>query len=174
MRTMNKTCPTCQEQFSKPDTESLKNWIFRHKYCSKKCYVSSMKGKDPFPNGGRKNIAGWFKGRSNTKLIGEGNPNWKGGTYGTERHKIMGKIEYKLWRDAVFARDGYTCQKTGVTGGDMECHHVLNFAEYPELRFAIDNGITLSKKSHKEFHKKYGMKNNTREQLEEYLAIVEA
>ncbi len=133
-----------------------------------------MKGKDPFINGGRGEVAGWFKGKRNEKIRGENNPNWTGGTYGTERHKIMGQIEYKLWRDSVFARDGYTCQKTGQVGGDMECHHVLSFSEYPELRFAIDNGITLSKKSHKEFHKKYGMKNNTRQQLEEYLAVVEA
>jgi len=36
-------------------------------------------------------------------------------------------------------------------------------------RFAIDNGITLSKKSHKEFHDKYGQENNTREQLIQFL-----
>jgi len=35
----------------------------------------------------------------------------------------------------------------------MEVHHILNFSEHPELRFAIDNGITLSQKSHREFHK---------------------
>jgi len=34
----------------------------------------------------------------------------------------------------------------------------------------IDNGITLSEKAHREFHKKYGIKNNTNEQLEEFLA----
>ena len=31
------------------------------------------------------------------------------------------------------------------------------------------NGITLNDKAHKEFHKKYGNKNNTKEQLEEFL-----
>jgi len=75
----------------------------------------------------------------------------------------------KLWKDSVFARDGYTDQKTGIKGGKLVAHHIQNFAQYPELRLAIDNGITLSIKSHREFHKIYGRKNNTKEQLEEFL-----
>jgi len=37
------------------------------------------------------------------------------------------------------------------------------------IRFAIDNGITLCKECHQSFHKKYGKKNNTKEQLEKIL-----
>jgi len=33
----------------------------------------------------------------------------------------------------------------------------------------LRNGITLSKKAHNEFHKKYGKRNNTPEQLNEFL-----
>lgn len=93
-------------------------------------------------------------------------------------HKInegkiwRGRIEYKLWRKSVFERDNFTCQKYGIRGGILHPHHINNFAEKEELRFAIDNGITLSEKAHKEFHKKYGYRNNTREQLEEFLAGV--
>ena len=46
---------------------------------------------------------------------------------------------------------------------------INNFADFPELRLAIDNGITLSEKAHKDFHNIYGNKNNTKEQLEEFL-----
>lgn len=102
------------------------------------------------------------------KRKGAENHNWKGGV--TPIHnKIRASIESKLWIQAVFARDGYTCQKTGVKGCKLTAHHIMNFAQYPELRFAIDNGITLSIEAHKEFHKLYGKKNNTKEQLEEFL-----
>jgi hypothetical protein len=96
---------------------------------------------------------------------------WKGGIT-PEMEKIRKSIEYKLWRKAVFERDNFTCQKYGTkVGGTLRAHHINNFAEKEELRFAIDNGITLSEKAHREFHRKYGIKNNTQEQLEEFLRI---
>jgi len=99
---------------------------------------------------------------------GKNGSNWKGGIT-LENCKIRSSIQYRLWRESVFARDSWTCQKTGQKGGLLRCHHIQNFAQFPELRFAIDNGITLSNRAHKEFHKKYGIKNNTKEQLEEFL-----
>jgi len=76
---------------------------------------------------------------------------------------------YDIWRTSVFARDNWICQKYKIRGGKIHAHHINNFADYPELRFAIDNGITLSEKAHKEFHKIYGIRHNTREQLLDYL-----
>ena len=102
------------------------------------------------------------------KQKGKNSNNWKGGI--TPINKTIRKsLDFNLWRKAVFARDNYTDQKTGIKGGKLHPHHIQNFAQYPELRFAIDNGITLSEKSHREFHKKYGQQNNTREQLTEFL-----
>lgn len=101
---------------------------------------------------------------------GDRNPRWKGGIT-PENLKIRHSIEYNLWRESVFARDNWTCQKTGIKGGKLVSHHILNFSKYPELRFAIDNGITLSRESHIKFHKLYGKKNNTREQLIEFLCL---
>lgn len=100
--------------------------------------------------------------------IGENNKSWKGGITPINK-KIRTTIEYDLWRNSVFARDGYTCQKTDIKGGKLVAHHIQNFSDSSELRFAIDNGITLSEKVHKEFHKIYGRKNNTRGQLLEFL-----
>jgi 5-methylcytosine-specific restriction endonuclease McrA len=77
-------------------------------------------------------------------------PRWKGGT-GTERHQAMGKIEYVLWRTAVFTRDDFTCQKCGKAEGNyIEAHHIKPWSLYPELRYAIDNGETLCKSCHKQ------------------------
>lgn len=127
-------------------------------------------GKIP-PNKGKKMSDEQKKKLSLTKIGKKGKLSnaWKNGLT-SENKLIRSSIEGKLWIQSVFARDGYVCQKTGVKGVKLEAHHILNFSQYPKLRFAIDNGITLSKKSHRLFHKKYGNRNNTREQLVEFLA----
>jgi hypothetical protein len=94
--------------------------------------------------------------------------NWQGGI-SSKNEKIRHGVEFRLWREAVFARDNWTCQKYNIKGGKLHPHHIKNFSKYPELRFAIDNGITLSEKAHKEFHKKYGMSNNSKKQLVDFL-----
>lgn len=96
---------------------------------------------------------------------------WKGGIT-QENLKIRAGIEIRLWREAVFARDNWTCQKCGDnSGGNLNAHHIQNFAEVIELRTSIKNGITFCKECHKRFHKIYGRKNNTREQIIEFLTI---
>ena len=120
------------------------------------------------PESTKRKISQARKGKPVLKRRGENAYNWKGGIT-PENIKIRRSLEYRLFRDLVFVRDKYTCQKYGTMGKNIKAHHIQNFAQFPELRFAIDNGITLSDKAHKEFHKKYGIKNNTREQLEEFL-----
>ena len=94
--------------------------------------------------------------------------NWKGGVR-NEHEKIRTSIEYREWQRAVFTRDNWTCQKTEQRGGRLQTHHILNFSEHPDLRFDVNNGITLSVEAHRVFHKMYGKANNTREQLDEFL-----
>lgn len=89
------------------------------------------------------------KGKSATWMLGENNPNWKGGV-GTERHRLMGQVDYVLWRTAVFMRDDYTCQQCNIRGGSLEADHIKPWALYPELRYAIDNGRTLCVDCHRQ------------------------
>ena len=86
-----------------------------------------------------------------------------------ENERIRKSSEFQLWRKAIFTKDNFTCQNCGETGGYLNAHHTNNFADFPKLRLAIDNGITLCKKCHFEFHSIYGRNNNTKEQLEEFL-----
>jgi hypothetical protein len=81
-------------------------------------------------------------------IRGEKHPNWKGGTT-TINQRIRKSIEYRLWREAVFERDNYTCVWCGKRGGELNADHIKPFAYFPELRFAIDNGRTLCVPCHK-------------------------
>ena len=83
------------------------------------------------------------------KASGENNHNWRGGVTSINE-KIRKSLEYKLWREAVFKRDDYTCIWCGrESHGNIEADHIKPFAHYSELRFAIDNGRTLCKDCHK-------------------------
>lgn len=104
---------------------------------------------------------------------GENSHLWKGGIT-PENRKIRDSIEYKQWRNSVFEKDNYTCQCCEQYGGKLQAHHINNFSDFPELRFDINNGITLCSDCHSinikgSFHNIYSQFNNTYEQLEEYI-----
>ena len=124
-----------------------------------------MKGNT---NGFQRGQPSVFKGKKRPNLSGKNHWNWKNGI--TPIHiKIRQSLEYKLWEQSILIRDCYTCQKCGKRDSTLVAHHLQNFAQYPELRFAIDNGVTLCRDCHKKFHKIYGKKNNTKEQIEKFL-----
>lgn len=82
--------------------------------------------------------------------------------------------DYREWRRSVFKRDNYTCQCCDKRSGKLNAHHILNWSDNVDLRYDIDNGITLCEECHlikypNSFHSIYGEKNNTREQLDEYI-----
>ena len=61
---------------------------------------------------------------------------------------------YRVWRSQIFERDNYTCQRCGQKGGNLNAHHIKQYALYPDLRLDPVNGITLCEECHKAVHKK--------------------
>lgn len=82
------------------------------------------------------------------KQAKEKNAMWKGGITPINK-QIRTSREYKLWRTAVFERDGWTCVWCGAHGVELNADHIKPFALFPELRLAIDNGRTLCVPCHK-------------------------
>ena len=51
---------------------------------------------------------------------------------------------YAVWRKLVWERDGFSCKILNVAcSGRIEAHHILGWTDYPELRYEVNNGITL-------------------------------
>lgn len=100
--------------------------------------------------------------------LGAKAPGWKGGV-SSENHLERHRLDYKIWRKAVFERDDHTCQKCGNRGGKLNAHHVEGFDNNPKLRTEINNGATLCEDCHMDFHHQYNKGNNTKKQWDRFL-----
>lgn len=147
-----KTCGSCATSF----TDYVSN--SRSGFCSLPCYWESKKGSQGYWSGKKRSYEDRKKMSENRKGLTakENHPKWKGGI-SSEYTSIRNSFEYKEWRRAVFIRDRWTCilcgyrSKGKIKGqkrSDIEADHIKRFSEYPELRFAIDNGRTLCKPCH--------------------------
>lgn len=82
-------------------------------------------------------------------------------------------LNYRVFIKSVFIRDKYRCQLCGSNkSGNLSVHHLDGYTEYIEKRCDINNGITLCKDCHKDFHMKYGYGKNTSSQFNEYFKKV--
>lgn len=91
-----------------------------------------------------------YKSGRSKRRIGASNNLWRGGI-ATAQNKARASAEYKAWRTAVYERDQFKCVKCG-TNKDLHAHHVKTFAQYSELRYDIENGVTLCRAHHSEVH----------------------
>lgn len=80
---------------------------------------------------------------------------------------------YRSWRSTVLEMDYYTCQKCnkvyGHDNSDLQAHHIVNYSSNDDLRLDPDNGITFCQTCHRRFHQLYGIFNNNRGQVEEFI-----
>jgi len=132
-------CSFCNKDFNIHQSRIKWSVIRGHKhfYCSKQCTYLGISVHRSGANSGA----------------------WRGGV--TDFNKRIRKgVEWATWRNAVFVRDNYTCQKCGARNGNgrnvvLHPHHLKQYAFYPELRFEVTNGITLCKECHlKQPHKR--------------------
>ena len=93
----------------------------------------------------------WFKNNR-----GENHGSWNPNLTDEERKNKRYSIEYIKWRKAVLEHDKDTCQKCKVKGGKLVAHHILPYALFKELRFEVENGITLCETCHDRYHKVWG------------------
>jgi hypothetical protein len=77
---------------------------------------------------------------------------WKGGVTKTNEME-RGSLSMKLWRETVFSRDDFTCQHCSIRGGRLHPHHIKRFADCPDLRYEISNGLTLCISCHRKVHR---------------------
>jgi len=103
----------------------------------------------------KKGNKGWFKKGQPSHLIGkhinvrENNPNWIADRSLLKKKEERNDSAYRDWRYNIWQRDGFKCKiADGNCKGKIEAHHILAWKDYPELRYKINNGITLCHAHH--------------------------
>lgn len=89
--------------------------------------------------------------RKDNCSVGNSHWNYKNGKT-KENLKIRLSSDYRNWRKSVFYRDNYKCVVCS-SERHIHAHHIKSFAEYPELRIELSNGLTLCQKCHIQEHK---------------------
>ena len=97
----------------------------------------------------------WWQRAACAAILDVAMPGWRS----KARPEVLGLIvkregpEVRRWRNAVLARDGHACTQCGATER-LEAHHIVRWAECPEARVIVDNGVTLCDACHKREHQK--------------------
>ena len=116
----------------------------RAKYCSMECHNKAKIGRRPW----NKELIGYRAGEKHhwygRDMSGEKNPSWKGGPDFWKQTDRRWDSGYQAWRMKVGTRDGFKCRIANVNCDDIiEVHHILPWRDFPELRYEVNNGITL-------------------------------
>lgn len=99
---------------------------------------------------------------------GENHHNWSKLITDEERDANRNISGYNAWRKSVYKKDNYKC----LICGSIEhlcAHHLDGFVWCKEKRTDVKNGVTLCNECHIEFHRQYGIGDNTKGQFIEWV-----
>lgn len=144
-----KQCSTCSVTFiSKPSTKG--------RFCSTQCYWNSKTRRTQYRCVDCKEQVSPVKSVSRCleclgkHRTGINHWNWRiDRTSLRTNDKKHLDAKYLLWAKAVKNRDGWKCQSSNSTcSGRLEAHHIFRWADYRDLRYELNNGITLCHAHH--------------------------
>lgn len=160
------TCQTCGKEITTYSSK-VKNG---QKYCSLNCYWDSRRkpkiermcevcnksfevNKSQVDYGHARFCS---KDCWNVWQRGKNAPNWQGGKT-AEKVAIRTRVVYRNWREAVYARDNWTCQECGARSNAeqsvvLNAHHIFSYSDFPEHYLELWNGVTLCVACHAKCH----------------------
>jgi hypothetical protein len=112
-------CQHCGKEFRQGKTEAISEFRKR-KFCSMECAKYGQR-----------------------RLYGDQHPLFK-----SDSRRANRRGKHGAWARAVISRDNAICQRCGATDVELHAHHIKPFAEYPELRWDLANGLTLCSACH--------------------------
>ena len=111
-----------------------------------------IKGKRQTPEHIEKRVNARIKNGTTSKITaprGENHYLWKIDRTQLKKKDERNDMAYKEWRMNVFKRDRFVCRiKNLQCLGKIRAHHILPWSKFPELRYEVNNGITLCQFHH--------------------------
>jgi hypothetical protein len=97
----------------------------------------------------KKGHISWISGKGEL-FAGDKNPCWRGGiAFRKKSDRAYDDSAYMEWRKKVKNRDNWRCKIANEDcRGHLQAHHILPWRDYPELRYELNNGITLCHAHH--------------------------
>lgn len=86
-------------------------------------------------------------------LIGPLHPSFKHGKSRSNPRAGRRAAKLRAWSRLVMERDGFRCQTCG-SNRRLHAHHLKAFADFPRLRYVVENGKTLCEDCHSAVHGK--------------------
>lgn len=138
-----KDCQQCGTLFSVIPSRKVAS-----KFCSRPCYWAhgaSPETKEKLSKAKKENPVRYWSGKKRPEIGGENSYNWISDRTSLKVDRLQAyDVRYRVWMKSVKDRDGWKCKiSNGDCAGRLEAHHILSWRDNPELRYEVNNGITL-------------------------------